>query len=353
MSIFFSDDPDSDEEPPPPQRRRVWPRRALAVLGVTLVVILAAGALYVGSVSRSFTSNVSRSQLLPPPAPTGDGLPGSPSSPRSSDPSDKPKAAGDPINYVLMGSDSQEAGDASAGRSDSLMILHLAGDRQSAHLISFPRDMYVDIPGHGKNKINAAFSFGGPPLAVQTLQQLVGINIDHAALIDFQGFIDLTTELGGVTVNNKYASRSGPYVYPKGPIHIEGEEALLYVRERKNLPNGDLDRAERQRAVTQAVIAKGLSRETLANPAKLNAFVTTMAKHLTVDEGLSNGEILRTAQSLRLSPADVSSLQAPISGFATIGGQSVDLVDEAGLKRLSDALKQDTMAEYEKSLPAR
>jgi LCP family protein required for cell wall assembly len=151
-----------------------------------------------------------------------------------------------------MGSDSRDVGN---GRSDVLMVMHRAADRKCAHMISCPRDMYVPIPGHGRNKINAAF--GGPALTVRTLEGLLNSRMDHVALIDFEGFINLTEELGGVTVYNKYASNSGGYKFPVGDVSLRGEQALAYVRERKQLPRGDLDRAERQRAVLQAIWRKG------------------------------------------------------------------------------------------------
>ena len=173
-----------------------------------------------------------------------------------------------------MGSDSRDASDAGAGRSDSLMVMHLAADRKDAYLISFPRDMYVDIPGYGKNKINAAYSFGGPQLAVATLEDLLHSRMDHVAIIDFDGFIGLTEELGGVTVMNEHASKSRGYTFPAGKITIKGDEALAFVRERYELPNGDLDRAERQRLVVKAILEKGLSPETIRNPAKFTGFVS-------------------------------------------------------------------------------
>ena len=121
--------------------------------------------------------------------------------------------------------------------------------RDKVHIVSFPRDMWVDVPGRGFAKINAAYAYGGEALATRTLESLVGVRMDHAAKIDFEGFTGLTTELGGVTVDNKIASETQGYAWPKGEVTIQGEEALVYVRQRYGMPNGDLDRAERQRAV--------------------------------------------------------------------------------------------------------
>ena len=85
------------------------------------------------------------------------------------------------------------------------MVVHLNQKHDQAYIISFPRDMYVTIPGHGKNKINAAYEIGGPALVVRTLESLTGSRMDHVAMIDFEGFVSLTEDLDGVTVNNRTA----------------------------------------------------------------------------------------------------------------------------------------------------
>ena len=94
---------------------------------------------------------------------------------------------------------------------------------------------------------------------MRTLEKLTGVRMDHVVVADFDGFIQLTTDLDGVTVTNKTAFSSHGYDYPKGEITISGEQALWFVRERKQLPRGDLDRAENQRNVIKAIVAKGLS----------------------------------------------------------------------------------------------
>src|SRR5690606_7288693 len=143
-----------------------------------------AAGLYAYSVDRSVRENIRRAANLPPETPTAEGQ-----KPRPKKPSGDKS-----LNYVLMGSDSRNP-ESEKGRSDTLMILHLDADRKSAYIVSFPRDMYVDIPGHGKNKINAAYSFGGPQLAVQTLESLTGTRMDHVAIVNFEGFINLTNTL--------------------------------------------------------------------------------------------------------------------------------------------------------------
>jgi anionic cell wall polymer biosynthesis LytR-Cps2A-Psr (LCP) family protein len=176
--------------------------------------------------------------------------------------------------------------------------------------------------------------------------------MDHVALIDFEGFIRLTEDLDGVTVTNKNAFSSHGFDYSKGKIRISGEEALWFVRERKLLPGGDLDRAENQRNVIKAIVQKGLSVQVISDPATFISFIGNVAKHLTVDNDLSDAEIRRTALSLRLTGKDIELLQAPISGFATTGdGQSIDVVDTAKMAELSNAMKKDKLSEYVKKYP--
>ncbi|MFZ1411719.1 MAG: LCP family protein [Micropruina sp.] len=252
---------------------------------------------------------------------------------------------GSPMNFVLMGSDSRGE---DRGRSDVLMVAHLSADRDKLFIVSFPRDMYVEIPGHGKNKINAAYAFGKEALTIQTLENLLDVRMQHAVLTDFTGFIGLTEQLGGVTVFNRYASEANGYVYPRGEITLKGEQALTYVRERYGLPNGDLDRAERQRTVVKAVALKLMKPQTLADPVKFNAVMSEVGKFFVVDSGLGLKEMWNIATSLKVnSGGDIQVLQAPIKGFGrSPAGASIDLVDFDRIKLMSEALKNDTMADY-------
>ena len=328
--------------PPPDERRRtIWPRVLIAVAAL-LVVAMAAGTVYLVNIGRTITSNLNR----------GVDLPGDESSaaPGESRPTKEPQELGT-LNYVLLGSDSRDPENAGSGRSDTIMVVHLNAKRDKAYIISFPRDMYVPIPGHDRNKINAAYALGGAPLIVRTLEGLTGTRMDHVALVDFEGFISLTDDLGGVTVTNQNAFSSHGFDYAAGRITISGEQALWFVRERKALPRGDLDRAENQRNVIKAIVAKGLSAEVISDPATFTRFIGNVAKHLTVDRSLRDEEIRRTAFSLRLAAKDVALLQAPIAGDGTVGGQSVLVVDNAKLAELGKSLKTDTMAEYVKKYP--
>ena len=330
--------PGTPHSRPRHRARRRWLPIVLTAVAVLLVGALGAGFIYASSIDRSVNQNLQREPVLIPETPTASGA-----KPRPK------KSTTKAINYVLIGSDVANGG---VSRSDALMVLHLAADRRSAYLISFPRDLWVAIPGYGRNKINAAYAFGGAPLTVQTLEGLLDVRMDHVAEVDLDGFIGLTTELGGVRVYNKHASVSKGYNFPVGWITVSGREAEAYVRERKQLPRGDLDRAERHRAVVQAILTKGLSGDTIKNPQRFVAFTSGVARHVTVDDELTPGVLRTTALSLRLTPSDIASVQAPVARFdRSPGGQSIDVVDQARLRKMAKALRDDTMADYVRAYP--
>jgi len=335
MSAPYAPESAPDRE----RRRRPRPVRmgllpvALTALAVLMVGVLFVGTLYAFTVDQKVNESLRRGASLPDDVPTEPGT----------KPRPKPRA-GNAQDYVLIGADVAAGG---ASRSDALMVLHLAGDRRSAYLISFPRDLWVRIPGHGHNKINAAYAFGGSALTIRTLEELLDVRMDHVAEVDFAGFIALADEVGGVRVYNVHPSRAGGYAFPAGWITLNGEQALAYVRERKSLPRGDLDRAERQRAVVIAILAKGLSGDTISNPRRFIAFTSGVAQHIRVDAELTPKVLRRTALSLRLSPKDVASLQAPVARFGrSAGGASIDVVDKAKMAELATALRDDTLPDY-------
>lgn len=172
--------------------------------------------------------------------------------------------------YLIVGSDSREGwtDDGTEGaRTDTIMLLHrpVAG---SVALISIPRDSYVSIPGHGKNKINAAFAFGGPPLLVQTVEDLTGLTIDHYLEVGFLGVSDVVDALGGIElcydadVNDPLST----LVWPAGCHEVDGSTALAFARMRYSDPLGDIGRTQRQQQLVSAVADKAMRPSTLLNP---------------------------------------------------------------------------------------
>jgi LCP family protein required for cell wall assembly len=174
-----------------------------------------------------------------------------------------------PNTILVLGSDarpkgSKEAGAASGGsRSDSILLMRVGGGKNAR--LSIPRDTVVDIPGHGRDKINAAYAYGGNALAVQTIEQYLGIKINHLIEVNFSNFPDLIDAMGGVSytggcvvsrINGGF--RNGGYTLrlKQGTSHIDGKQALALARTRHNECNpreSDLTRARRQQKLLSAM----------------------------------------------------------------------------------------------------
>lgn len=245
-------------------------------------------------------------------------------------------------NYLVIGSDARPG--ESESRADVIQLVHIDEDRDNVWIIHFPRDLYVPIPGHGEDKINAAYAYGKSPLLVRTIQDLVGVKIDHVAKTDFEGFKQLTDALGGVTVDN---IEPGPD-YPAGQVQLNGTEALDYVRERKQLAEGDISRGQRQQAWLKAIMRETLAPKVLLNPSRLNGVIEAGTEHTVVDEGLTGKVIRREAIRLRsVRGGDIHFITAPFSGYGTTAeGASIDILDEQGMAALSDALRTDDLKSY-------
>jgi LCP family protein required for cell wall assembly len=311
-----------------------------------LIVVPTIAVGYVLSTTARSVSNILR---VPDALPTGS---------RPPEPTPSVVAANSPVNLLLIGSDKRS--DSENGRSDSFVVLHISADRKNAYLVSFPRDMWVAIPGHGTAKINAAYSLGGSALAIQTIEQLTGARIDHVATTDFSDFVGLVDVVGGVTVDNPVASKARDaatgvsYTWPKGPVLLDGPAALLFSRQRYELPNGDLDRALRQRALLKALALKVATPEVLANPAVLSNVIRTVSQYVTVDSQMTDQVIIDLATSMRITSGNqITMLQAPLKGFGrSSDGQSYDVVDVAGVTELGKALQNDTMSAYVAAHPS-
>lgn len=275
-------------------------------------------------------------------------------------------AAGRAQNVLLIGSDSRANGtDASdAGqeadwtrggqRSDVLAVLHLSADGRSAAVVSIPRDSWVPVPGYGTTKVNAAFAYGGAPLAVRTVEQLTGVRIDHVVAIDFSGFARVTDALGGVRICVPQTVSDQIGTVAAGCQVMDGAQALDYVRQRKTLPGGDFDRQRRQQNWMRSVVAGATDRQLLSDPVKLTAVVRELASSVRTDDGLGEAQLLALALSHReLRADDVAFLQAPLASPATghEGTQSVVYLDGAAGAELWWSLKGDDVAGWVASHP--
>lgn len=331
---------DGDRRPRRRMRRRT--RWVLVAAVLLLVVPLAAVTGYGVYLARVVSSNVQKADLLP--SAGGSGQPGAVAG------SGEPGAVAVPgtgLNYLLVGSDAGP--DRVGGRSDVMMLVHIPQDRSNATFVHFPRDLYVDIPGHGKDKLNAAFAYGGTPLLVQTLQQLTGAHVDHVALVGFEGFKAMTDAVGGVDVFVRESSDEYGVDFVAGTTtHMDGDTALKFVRERHQLSQGDISRGQRQQEFLKALMLKALSADTLANPAQLASFIDAASRNLTVDQGLDLGEAQQLAVSMRgVRGSDIRMITAPYTGFGTSPtGASIDLVDSAKMAQLGHAIATDDLASY-------
>lgn len=338
----FHDSIADDEERGDPPRRR--PRRTLIAFISALVLLLGGVSMiggYLWTLNNKLDDNVKRDETFLPPDTVEQPRP--------------PRTGNSALNVLLIGSDARTGSDfdpeVTGGRSDTIMIAHITAERDKIYLVSFPRDSYVTIPGRGMNKINAAYAFGGPQLLVQTLERLTGARIDHVAEIGFEGFRDMTTALGGVDVDVAKASSipGTSYRWSQGMNHMEGEDALQFVRQRYGLSGGDLDRVQRQQAFVKAIMLKTLSRGTLTDPVRFSKVVEAGTRYLTVDAGLSTKKMRSLGLSLRgLRGDDIAFVTVPVAGFGrTSAGASIVRLDTARLSELSKALRQDTMSSYQ------
>ncbi|WP_184954422.1 LCP family protein [Paractinoplanes abujensis] len=259
-------------------------------------------------------------------------------------------------NMLLVGSDSRDpdSKDDGAGkwRADTLILMHIPEDHKSAQLISIPRDLWVVIPksndaecGDGSRaKINAAFAFGGLPRAVHTVECLTDVKIDHVMAIDFGGFKEVTDALGGVDlkVEQTVTSIHKPYrVFKKGTMHMNGEQALDWVRQRKQFARGDFARMQHQQDFLKAVMDKAASSGTISNPAKLNSFLKAVTAAVTVDNDFSLTDMATEMRSIRGN--NLTFITSPNKGSDTIDGQSVVVSDKEKALALFKAVAADEM----------
>jgi LCP family protein required for cell wall assembly len=312
---------------PPQRKKKRWGRR----IGITLAVLV----LLLGGLVIYFDSTLQRTAAL-----TFDGQ--------------APDSAG--TNWLLVGSDSREgldeaqreelsAGDAAGRRTDSMMLVHIPSGGGQPALISLPRDSYVNIPGHGKTKLNAAFSFGGPQLLAQTVEQATGVHIDHYAEIGFGGFSDLVNAVGGVEIclDQPMKDEMASVDLPAGCQELDGPQALGFVRARYSLKGGDLERAENQRKLLGALVKQATSPATLFNPFRLFPLASGASKTFLVNDS----DHLWHLASLALAMGDISggegvTTSVPFGRFGKDSdGGSVIVWDSEGAGRMFGAIAKD------------
>ena len=256
--------------------------------------------------------------------------------------------------WLIVGSDSrvglspeQQAelatgGEVGNGRTDTILLVHLPGmmSDASATLVSIPRDSYVEIPGYGSDKINAAFALGGPQLLAQTVEQATGLRVDHYAEVGFGGFAGLVDAVGGVEmcleapINDPLAGID----LPAGCQRLDGRQALGFVRSRAT-PRADLDRMVHQRQFMSALIRRAASPAVLLNPLRWYPMAHAVGATLSVGEGDHVWDLARLGWALRGDPTTVT---VPIGEFTDNGSGSIVVWDSDAAQQLFDALASDS-----------
>jgi LCP family protein required for cell wall assembly len=255
--------------------------------------------------------------------------------------SDRPEKTSRAVNYLVVGSDSREGltreqirklrvgstAVAAGGRSDTMFLVHISKSRDSAFIISLPRDTLVQVPAHisqdgttdipeRPGKLNASFAFGGAPLLIQTIEKMTNLKIDHYVEISFAGFTGVVDALGGIEVCSKVAINDpkSHLVMSAGTHTLDGIEALKYVRTRDFDGRGDIGRMERQQQFIGAVLRKATSTGVLLNPIKLANFYNATISTVKMDEGLDKNDLLTLAKQMRnLSSGNIRTLTVPIA----------------------------------------
>lgn len=257
------------------------------------------------------------------------------------------------MTALLLGTDSRTPG-SMTGQADAIMLAQISADRETLSLVSITRDSWVPLAGGlGSGKINSAFARGGTSVMVETVSSMFGgLEIDYVVQADFEGFIALTRALDGFDAENQHPTQvtvnsTGRVVdFTADPVHLSGTDGLIYVRQRKGLPQGDLDRSERQRAAVIGMLER-IDEIATANPADLVTVFAHFADRLKITGDLSVDDMIALASlSQHLEREDVVSLMAPITGFGTQNGQSVNTVDQAQTDALGDALLLGDIGPY-------
>ncbi|WP_434740482.1 LCP family protein [Micromonospora sp. SH-82] len=314
-----------------------WQKVTLALVAVFAVLCATLVTLGLGARHR-YESRVQREDIL------GDGAPGR----------DERRWAEGPLNLLLLGSDSRDGepdqGTYPGQRSDAIMVVHLNAARDTATVVSIPRDSYVDVPARegswngGPNKINAAFAFGGAALAAETVHRLTRVPVDGVLVANFAAVRSMVDAVGGITVclPHEVVSVTTGARWPVGCHRLDGPAADDLVRQRHDVPGGDFGRILDQQLVVRAVAEQVTSGNLLANPAKLDRLLTTAAEALTVDRDLDLTELALAVRRIR--PESLRFVTVPVADPAlhTPAGSAVKLDDRLAAD-LFTAVRDDTV----------
>ncbi|WNE97127.1 LCP family protein [Streptomyces luomodiensis] len=321
--------------------RRRWPRRLRRTVVVLLAVVLIGGAATYGWAWSKLNTEVDLSKVEDRP-PKGEGT-----------------------NYLIVASDSRDGlsqqdkkslhtGSAEGRRTDSMMLLHTGA--HGTTMMSLPRDSWVTLPpftypmtgkrpGPSKNKLNAAFSLGGPDLLVRTIEYNTGLRIDHYAEIGFAGFVNVVDSVGGVRMclDKPIEDEKSGANLRRGCQTLDGRQALAFVRQRHQEANGDLGRSQNQQKFLSALAKQAARPGQALVPWKVFPTVGAGLDTLIVDKDMDLRTLMSMFEAMRgVSSGDGSRLNVPVArtDFATSKGSAVKW-DEKRAKRLFARLRND------------
>jgi LCP family protein required for cell wall assembly len=319
-----------------PRLRRTWPQRLLITFNVCCIVVALIGAGSLAYAKRK-VSDINRVQI--------DSI----ASIEASDIGDQPR------NFLIVGSDSDDGLDvddpARAGRddtvagirSDTIMVVRLDPAANAAKVLSFPRDLWVDIPGNSSNRINASLQYGGPDLLISTIKTNFDIDINHYVQVDFAGFQELVKLLDGVPVYFATPVRdrnSGLNIETAGCTTLDENGALSYVRARhlqyqdedgdwRSDGTGDLGRISRQQDFIKRVLRRAVN-QGARNPAKLAEFVDVGVDNLFLDQNTTPGDLVALGQAFRsFDPSTLETYSLPVTDEIRGGAAVLDLIPSA------------------------
>ena len=254
-------------------------------------------------------------------------------------------------NILLLGSDTRTGADAalvSGSRADTIMLMHIPADGKGVYIVSIMRDTWVNIPGYGTAKVNAALNYGGVSLQVATIENLVGVKIDHVAEIEFEGFKSLVNAIGGVDVQVPFAFTSNIWTFTPGLMHLNGSSALSFVRERYSFADGDYQRVRNQRAFLRGLYNTMKAKGALSSVGTFQSSVESISGYMRVDSGLNAAQIAQIAAPV-LTSGDTTMRMTTLPNAGpgwSYDGQSIILVNQAANARLANALQNDTMDQF-------
>lgn len=286
MQGAYTDVPEKPQKPKKPKQKKSWGKRIAKTFGLLLLVsVLALGGRFAYNIAKATGSNnpfAVLGALQRAPLKNDNGR----------------------VNVLVAGNSADDTGHGGANLTDSIMILSMDTKKKTAMMLSIPRDMWVEVPGNGHSKINAAYTYGGMDTLKSVIEDNLDVPIHYTVLVNYTAFKDLVDAVGGITITIDSSDKRGIFdssldwtsrtccalaKYPNGPVTLNGKQALNLARARGEgygsygFPQADFTRTEHQRQMLLAIRAKVMKSSTLANPVKVVSIMEAIGDNVTTD----------------------------------------------------------------------